>query len=201
MANYSYTPKQLVALKIIRATIEERGVAPTLEEIAFEMGGISRVAVLEHLRALEKKKAIARKARESRAIEILDPDYAPARGIPVSGRIAAGAPVLEVEDREDVSLRDFLRVDDGCFLLRVEGESMIEDHIMDGDLVLVESGSTARDGQTVVAVIDGETTLKRFYREDGKVRLQPANEALSPLIVRADEVQIRGVLRGVIRRA
>jgi repressor LexA len=196
----TYTAKQREALKIIQASVETQGIAPTLEEIAYEMGGISRVSVLEHLRALEKKGAIRRKARQSRAIEILDQDYAPARGIPLAGTIAAGKPILEVEDREEVNLDEYLSLDDGCFLLRVQGDSMIEDHIMDGDLVLVQGSRTADDGDTVVAVVDGETTLKRFYREGKNVRLQPANEALDPFVYPASKVQLRGVLRGVIRR-
>ena len=196
----TYTTKQRDALRIIQNSIEEQGIAPTLEEIAYEMGGISRVAVLDHLRALEKKGAIRRKARQSRAIEILDQDYLPARGIPLAGTIAAGEPILEVEQREEVSLDDYLSLDDGCFLLRVQGDSMIDDHIMDGDLVLVESRRTARDGDTVVAVVEGETTLKRLYREGVNVRLQPANERLDPMIYPAELVEVRGVLRGVIRR-
>ena len=196
----TYTAKQRDVLKIIQASVEERGIAPTLEEIAYDLGGISRVAVLDHLRALEKKGAIRRTARQSRAIEILDKDYEPARGIPLAGVIAAGAPILEVEDREEVNLEEYLNVDAGCFLLRVKGDSMIDDHIMDGDLVLVESGRTARDGDTVVAVVAGETTLKRLYREGRKIRLKPSNESLDPMVYPASEVEVRGVLRGVIRR-
>ncbi len=105
-----------------------------------------------------------------------------------------------MEDREEVNLDEYLNLDDGCFLLRVQGDSMIDDHIMDGDLVLVQGSRTADDGDTVVAVVDGETTLKRFYREGKNVRLQPANEALEPLLYPANKVQLRGVLRGVIRR-
>lgn len=197
----TYTEKQHQVLDFVRQSLEERGIAPTLEEIAYELGGISRVAVLDHLRALERKQAIRRKAREARSIEILDPAFRPSRGIPMAGRIAAGEPILEVEDKEDVSLADYLGAGEGCFLLRVEGDSMIEDHIMDGDLVLVESRTTARDGETVVAVVDGETTLKRFYKEKGRhIRLQPANGALKARVYPAAAVQIRGVLRGVIRR-
>ena len=197
----AYTEKQHLALEIIRQTIEERGFAPTLEEIGFEMGGITRVAVLDHLRALERKGAIRRKPREARSIEILDPDHRPIKGIPLEGTIAAGEPILEVQNREDVSLDDYLGVGDGFFLLRVEGDSMIENHIMDGDLVLVEAKKTARDGETVVAVVDGETTLKRLFREKkGMIRLQPANGGLRARRYRSSEVQIRGVLRGVIRR-
>ena len=104
----TYTVKQQQTLEIVRDTIIERGLAPTLEEIGSQMGGISRVAVLDHLRALERKGAIRRKARVSRAIEILDPDYLPPRGIPLKGSIAAGSPILEVEDEEEVLLEDYL---------------------------------------------------------------------------------------------
>jgi len=196
----TYTVKQQRVLEIVRDTIVERGLAPTLEEIGGHMGGISRVAVLDHLRALERKGAVKRKPRESRAIEIIDPDYIPPKGIPLKGTIAAGSPILEVEDPEDVLLEDFLGVQDDTYLLRVKGESMIEDHIQDGDLVLIERSQTARDGETVVAVIEGETTLKRMYREGAIIRLQPANERLDPTYVPAEKLEVRGVLRGVIRR-
>ena len=196
----TYTVKQQQTLEIVRDTIIERGLAPTLEEIGSQMGGISRVAVLDHLRALEKKGAIRRKPRESRAIEILDPDYVPPRGIPLLGTIAAGEPILEVAVPDEVVLEEYLRIDDDTYMLRVAGNSMIEDHIQDGDLVLIERGDSARDGETVVAVVEGDTTLKRIYREGSMVRLQPANAAMEPRVVPADDLEIRGVLRGVVRR-
>jgi repressor LexA len=197
----TYTAKQRQVLQFIRRSFEDLGIAPTLEEIAYELGGITRVAVLDHLRALERKGAIQRRARECRAIEILDPDYTPCRGLPLEGTIAAGEPIMAAAQREDITLEQYLGVDDGCFLLRVRGNSMIEDHIMDGDLVLVESSKSARDGETVVAVIGEENvTLKRLYREGDQVRLQPANSGMTPKYVNAQDVGIRGVVRGVIRR-
>jgi repressor LexA len=116
------------------------------------------------------------------------------------GTIAAGTPILEASVREDVDLEEFLGVGNGSFLLRVRGSSMIEDHICDGDLVLVESRTTARDGETVVAVVNEEVTLKRLQRDRDRVRLEPANGALQPMVFPAGDVQIRGVVRGVIRR-
>jgi len=196
----TYTLKQQQTLEIVRDMLIDRGLAPTLEEIGNQMGGISRVAVLDHLRALERKGAIKRRPRESRAIEISDPDYTPPRGIPLLGRIAAGEPILEIEDREEIRLEEYLRVDADTFMLRVTGQSMIEDQIRDGDLVLIERSATARDGDTVVAVTEGETTLKRLYREGEMMRLQPANSTMDARLVSADDVEIRGVLRGVIRR-
>ena len=196
----TYTVKQQRTLEIVRDMLIDRGLAPTLEEIGSRMGGISRVAVLDHLRALERKGAIRRRPRESRAIEILDPAYTPPRGLPLLGTIAAGTPILEVAQPEEVVLEEYLRIDDDTFLLRVSGSSMIEDHIQDGDLVLIEKCATAHDGDTVVAVIEGETTLKRMYREGRNVRLQPANGSMEPRVVPSDALEVRGVLRGVIRR-
>ncbi|MHC4956161.1 MAG: transcriptional repressor LexA [Planctomycetota bacterium] len=196
----TYTVKQQRTLEIVRDMLIDRGLAPTLEEIGSQMGGISRVAVLDHLRALERKGAIRRRPRESRAIEILDPKYTPPRGLPLLGTIAAGTPILEVAEPDEVVIEEYLRIDDDTFLLRVAGNSMIEDHIQDGDLVLIEQGVTARDGETVVAVIEGETTLKRLYREGATIRLQPANSGMEPRVVPAEAVEVRGVLRGVIRR-
>lgn len=197
----TYTVRQQQVLEFVRATLEERGIAPTLEEIATDLGGISRVSVLDHLRALERKGAIRRRQREARAIEILDPQYVPTRGVPLVGTIAAGSPILEASVREDVDLEEFLGVGNGSFLLRVRGNSMIEDHICDGDLVLVESRTTARDGETVVAVVGNEeATLKRLQRDRDRVRLEPANGSMQPMVFPAGDVQIRGVVRGVIRR-
>ena len=197
----TYTARQYDVLTFIRATIEERGIAPTLEEIGMELGGISRVSVLDHLRALEKKGAIRRRPRESRAIEVLDPAIMPAKGIPIAGATDAAEPILEVEDREDVTLESYLRVGERSFLLRVQGDSMIGDHICDGDLVLVESATSARDGDTVVAVVDGEVTLKRFFKEQkGRMRLQHSNEGLRPKTYKSSAVRVRGIVRGVIRR-
>ena len=197
----TYTERQRDVMESIQRCVEERGIAPTLEEIGQELGGISRVAVLDHLRALEKKSAIRRRSREARAIEILDPAFAPRRGIPLSGTISAGRPILEVEDREDITLEEFLGVGAASFLLRVKGDSMIDDHICDGDLVLVDSASNARDGDTVVAVVDEEeVTLKRLYRVKRGIRLQPANPDLKPRTYPPGAVEIRGVVRGVVRR-
>jgi repressor LexA len=196
----AYTIRQLEILEFVRESLEERGVAPTLEEIGSQLGGITRVSVLGHLRALETKGAIRRRAREARSIEILDPDYRPSKGIPLAGTIAAGRPILAAEDRDDVVLEDFLGVDENCYLLRVAGQSMIDDHIADGDLVLVEKRAAPRNGEMVVAVVDEEATLKRFYMEGREIRLQPANPEMKALRFAADRVEVRGVVRGVIRR-
>jgi repressor LexA len=196
----AYTERQRAVLEVIRRSLEERGIAPTLEEIAQELGGTSRVTALAHLRALERKGAIRRRPRESRAIEVLDPAFSPARGLPLLGSIAAGRPILEAADPESISLEEYLGAREDCFLLRVQGDSMIEDHIADGDLVLVESRPVARDGEVVVAVVDDEVTLKRFFREGAHVRLEPANARLAARRYPAARVRVRGVVRGVVRR-
>ncbi len=205
----TYTVRQQEVLEFISDSVRERGVAPTLEEIAQGLGGISRPSVLDHLRALERKGAIRRKARESRAIEVLDRDYCRTPGIPLAGTIAAGAPILaaeEVGDEHRIEIEEYLGAGEDTFLLRVSGDSMVDDHIVPGDLVLVRRSETARDGDVVVAIVSdggdgsGEATLKRFYRQRDEVRLEPANATLRPQRYRADEVEIRGVVRGVIRR-
>lgn len=196
----AYTERQRAVLEAIRRSLEERGIAPTLEEIAEELGGTSRVTALAHLRALERKGAIRRRPRESRAIEVLDPAFAPTRGLPLLGAIAAGRPILEAQDPQSISLEEYLGAREDCFLLRVQGDSMIEDHIANGDLVLVESRPVARDGEMVVAVVDDEVTLKRYFREGSFVRLEPANARLSARRYPAARVRVRGVVRGVVRR-
>ena len=122
-----------------------------------------------------------------------------APSIPILGTIAAGRPLEAVEDPEDFALTDLIPRREGHYLLRVRGKSMIEDHIDDGDLVIVERRQSARNGEIVVAILeDEEATLKRFYREDRGIRLQPANATMDP--IRVDDVEIRGVVRGVVRR-
>lgn len=199
------TGKQLDVLRFIRKYRSERSISPTLEEIARNFG-ISKITVHEHLTHLERKGAIFRLRARARGIQVLhDPDSPEARGLasekpalPVLGRIAAGEPIEAIEDRESVHLSDLIPHGPDHYLLRVRGDSMIEDHILDGDLVIVERRESAHNGETVVAIIDdNEATLKRFYKENGHFRLQPANAGYPALI--RDRVQIRGVVVGVVR--
>ncbi len=194
-----YTLKQKAVLDFVARFQRERGISPTLAEIGEELG-VTRVTAFQHVRSLEKKGAIRTTPLLSRSIEILDPDYAPsARCLPVSGRIAAGRPIEAVEDREEFDPAEFFPAGEGYYLLKVEGDSMIGDHIRDGDLVLVEPRETADDGETVVAVLpDGGATLKRLYRERGRYRLQPSNPEMEPIYVK--DLSVRGVVRGVIRK-
>lgn len=201
------TEKQIRVLRYFRDYRRERGISPTLDEAAKALG-VSKITVHEHLNQLNRKGAIHRDRAKARAVAILhDPDAEPDSAgpeaipsLPLVGMIAAGRPIDALEDREEVSLTDLVPTGDQMYLLRVRGKSMIEDHIDDGDLVVVERRETASDGDIVVAVLeDEEATLKRFYRErNGLVRLQPANASMEPIFT--DNVQIRGVVRGVVRR-
>ena len=199
------TEKQIRVLRYFRDFRREKGIAPTLDEAAAALG-VSKITIHEHLKQLTRKGAIYRDRAKARAVAILhDPDAAEAPAVnlstlPLLGRIAAGRPIEALEDREDISLAELVPTGESMYLLRVRGKSMIEDHIDDGDLVVVERRETANDGDIVVAILEEEeATLKRFYRErNGLIRLQPANSSMEPIYVH--NVQIRGVVRGVIRR-
>ncbi len=199
----NYTPKQLEIMNFIREYRRGNGTAPTLEEIGKHLG-IHRVTVHQHVGALVKKGAVQKLPQRSRSIEILDREFLPVPTIPLLGRIAAGKPIEAVEEAQQYTIDELLPVDieSRGFLLRVTGSSMIEDHIVDGDLVVVEPRNGARDGEIVVAIVDGEATLKRLYREGSDCyRLQPANASMTPIYVRPpSRLEIRGVVRGVIRR-
>ena len=196
------TPTQAKALEFIRDFTEAHGWAPTLEEIGGGLG-VAKATVQQYLRALEEKGAIRRRRYAHRSIELVEPPEASRRGeLPIVGRIAAGSPLEAIEDGEAADIPGLLGVREGrdCFILRVKGDSMIEDGILDGDYVVVERRSTARNGETVVALLpDNTATLKRFYREKGRVRLQPANVDMAPIY--AKEVEIQGIVRGVFRAA
>ncbi|GAB4142291.1 MAG: transcriptional repressor LexA [Planctomycetota bacterium] len=199
------TEKQIRVLRYFRDYRRENGIAPTLDEAARALG-VSKITIHEHLKQLTTKGAIHRDRAKARAVAILhDPDEEEAVAssvptLPVLGRIAAGVPIEAVEDREELRLDELVPTGEKIYLLRVRGKSMVEDHIDDGDLVVVERTETARDGDIVVAILeDEEATLKRFYRErNGLIRLQPANSMMEPIFT--NSVQIRGVVRGVIRR-
>jgi repressor LexA len=196
------TPRQIDALAWIRAFIAERGYAPTLEEMADGLG-VAKSTVQQYLAALEQKGAIARERYAHRSIEVLDAPTDPERrtALPLLGRIAAGQPIEAVEVPEAVEVSDMLGLAaaEDLFVLEVSGDSMIEEGICDGDFVVVESRDTAADGQTVVALLPDETaTLKKLYREKGRVRLQPANPAMEPIYAR--DVTVQGVVRAVLRR-
>ncbi|MCA8940929.1 MAG: transcriptional repressor LexA [Planctomycetes bacterium] len=200
--NPSLTPKQLRVLRYFRDYRQENGMSPTLEEAAAEIG-VSKITIREHLMQLQRKGAIKRDKARARAVTILyDPDESSESSEPtvrILGRIAAGTPIEAIEDPETVALTELVPADDDVYLLRVRGKSMIEDHIDDGDLVVVRRSDTARNGDVVVAICeDEEATLKRYYREGNRVRLQPANSEMDPIYPAS--LEIRGIVEGVIRR-
>ncbi|HJT87802.1 MAG TPA: transcriptional repressor LexA [Bryobacteraceae bacterium] len=201
------TKRQKQVLDFIAHFQDENGYCPSYEEIAHGLDLASLATVHKHISALEAKNYLKRGFNQSRSLE-LAPKYLqeqrrtrPVAEIPLLGRIAAGAPVEAVEHRETLNFADFAG-NPNTFALEVRGDSMIEDHICDGDLILLEKVAQARDGEIVVALVAGaETTLKRLYHEPGNmVRLQPANSALKPILVSAQDVQVQGRLLAVLRK-
>jgi repressor LexA len=200
------TPKQIRILTLIRDSRLTRGCSPTMQELADALD-ISKVTVFEHVEALIKKGALRRDANKARSLELTEdcllPDENRSTRLPLVGSIAAGMPIEAVEDRQFLDLTDLFipaAKSGDVFVLKVAGESMINEHICDGDYVVCRQTPTARNGDKVVALVDGEeATLKTFYREKGRVRLQPANDAFEPIWVEPDRLQIQGVVIGVVR--
>jgi repressor LexA len=204
------TKRQKEFLDFLAGFLEKRGYSPSYEEIAEGLQLASLATVHKHILALESKQYIKRGFNQSRSLELTPKYYEEQRQyrgtralseIPLIGRIAAGVPVEAIPGEETLSFSDFAG-DPNTFALKVRGESMIDDHICDGDYVLVEKASDAQNGDIVVALVDGsEATLKRFYNEPGdQVRLQPANSAMQPIIVPRSSVQIQGKLVAVLRK-
>jgi repressor LexA len=196
------TPRQLDVLVAVRNYRHLHGMAPTMQELADQLG-TSKVTIFEHIEALERKGVIKRNPHMSRSLEIVAkylPDEERSTKLPMLGTIAAGAPILAVENREELDLEQVFKSRHGVFVLKVKGDSMVEDHICDGDFVVIERRENARNGETVVALIDeAEATLKKFYKEGGKIRLQPANSEMKPRLLEPVRVRIQGVVIGVMR--
>lgn len=200
MTDIPLTKRQRQILDFLVEYTRREGVSPTLEEIAQEFG-VNKVTVFGHVAELERKGLIRRpKPRASRGLMLSDQaSSTPMPRLPILGSIAAGQPIEAIEVPEELDLGELVPSGREVYALRVRGSSMIEDSIRDGDIVLIERRSTARNGETVVAILpDGEATLKRIYRENGRVRLQPANPTMSPIY--CPEVEIRGVVVGVLRK-
>lgn len=196
MGNLSSRQQQL--LELLVTSHQEGKRTPTVRELAAAMGVKAPGTIQDHLHVLEQKGYIARQAGKSRNIVLTDRvSLSDASRLPVVGRIAAGRPIEAIESVEHLHLHDDLQLA-GTFLLRVKGESMIEDHIADGDYVVIKPQSTARNGEIVVALLsEGEATLKRFYREHDRIRLQPANSSMEPIWVQ--DVVIQGRVVAVLR--
>jgi repressor LexA len=208
------TRRQKQVYDFISAFVDKNGYSPSYEEIAEGLGLNSLATVHKHITNLETKELLRRDYNRSRSIDLLKPrgrmkqSLAVAAAaaaeaslsLPLLGRIAAGRPLEAVENPESISLADFTRSKE-VFVLQVRGESMQDEHILDGDYVLVEKSKSARDGEIVVALVDGtEATLKRIYVEGNKVRLQPSNAAMQPIMVPAASVQVQGRVIGVLRK-
>ena len=198
------TKRQREILDYLGAYIEEKQYAPSFEEIAQHFSFSSLATVHEHLTNLEQKGFIRRSHNESRSIEIVpEPGHASATELPLLGQVAAGVPIEAVTTQETIAVPDDLIPRRGSsYVLRVRGDSMIDEHIQDGDFVVVNSRNTAENGEMVIALIDGTSaTVKKFYREPGGwIRLQPANENVLAIRVQEDQMLVQGIVVGVIRK-
>ena len=187
-------------LDFIRSEIETKGYPPSVREICAAVGLRSTSSVHMHLTQLEKKGLIRRDATKPRAMELLDSPLSKARTVPLVGKVTAGQPILAIENIEDQLIipNDLAAMDTELFALRVQGESMIEAGILDGDIVIVHSQERAENGDIIVALIGDEATLKRIYYENGHVRLQPENHTMAPIIV--PRAEVRGKVVALVRR-
>ncbi len=196
------TSRQVDILTIIRAYQRSNGCSPTMQEIADRIH-VTKVTVFEHVETLVAKGLLRRLPHKARSLELTSRVDLPddrSTVFPVVGYIAAGLPIEAIENRETIDLEDFFNSRHGTFVLRVRGDSMIDEQIRDGDYVVCEKRSDPRRGETVVALLDScEATLKKFYREKGKIRLQPANPDFEPIVVDPSAVEIQGVVVGILR--
>ncbi|MEZ6241936.1 MAG: transcriptional repressor LexA [Phycisphaerales bacterium] len=200
------TPKQLRILQLIRDSRIRRGYSPTMQELADEIG-VSKVTVFEHVEALIKKGALVREPNKARSLSIAEgiavPDESRPLRYPLVGKIAAGNPIEKVEDIDEIDIGDFLGTasdkGDSMFALKVDGDSMRDEGILNGDIILLERAQVAHNGDRVVALLeDGQTTLKTFYKESDHIRLQPANPDYEP--IRVKFCQVQGIVKGVVRK-
>ena len=196
------TRRQKEVIDFLDSFVTRNGYSPSFEEIARGLGLKSLATVHKHISNLERKGLLDRTHNRSRSIDVLPPGSRTrsSEKLPLAGRIAAGLPVEQVENAESISLHDVVGNRD-VFALEVRGDSMRDEHIINGDYVLVERTRTARQGEIIVALVHGaETTLKRFYAEGHMIRLQPSNIEMEPILVPAGEVAIQGRVLGVLRK-
>lgn len=197
------TKRQRQVLDVIQGFIEKNGYSPSLEEIGGTLGLSSVATVHKHVTHLVEKGYVRRVWNQNRSIEMTrESDRAGAIQIPLMGTIAAGRPLEAVPTAETIAVPSDMVAGRGrTYVLKIQGDSMIDEHIRDGDYVIIEERKVAQDGESVVALVDGtDATLKRFYRDAARVRLQPANSAMAPIVLAADRVQIQGVVVGLIRK-
>ena len=196
------TKRQREILDYLQDFIQQHGYAPSLEEIGRRFGLSSLATVHKHLTNLQEKGFIKRAWNRSRSVEMI-PTNSGGRAVelPLLGYVAAGTPIEAVATSETIAVPEDLVGRRDTYVLRVRGNSMIDEQICDGDFVIVEDRKTAQNGETVVALVGGsDVTLKKLYRENGRVRLQPANPTIQPIVVEADQVQVQGVVVGVMRK-
>lgn len=195
------TKKQSEILTFVVGYIKEQGYAPSYREVGEHFGISSTATVHEHIKNLERKGYLSSDGESARSIEVENSilNAAKALLLPLKGLITAGQPIEAVETNESFPVpTDMIKEGEDAYVLKVKGESMIEDGILSGDYVVVVGSTTARDGDTVVALLDNNyATLKRFYKEKGRVRLQPANKTMEPIYVK--DIIVQGIVRGVIR--
>lgn len=196
------TPKQKEILDFIRAYRQKRGLSPTQREICEEFGYSSFGTLQKHIKLLLEKGVLVRDWNKRRSLVLAEEDKAAgAVELPLAGRIAAGQPIEAEPEGETVAVPEVLTRRGQNYVLRVNGSSMIDDGIHDGDFVVVNRREKASNGEMVAALLNGEATLKRFYREaDGRIRLQPANERMSPIWVAEGDLKVQGVVVGLMRK-
>ncbi len=198
------TKRQKQILDFIESFLDAHGYSPSFEEIAAEFGFRSLATVHEHLSNLEAKGYIRKSYNESRSIELARTEFRLAAvELPLLGRVAAGEPIEAIEESEMLAVpEEMVGARGEHYVLRVRGDSMIDEHIRDGDYVVVQSRQTAHNGEMVIALVDGENaTMKKYYRDgNGRVRLQPANSQVSPLLYPEDRVRVQGIVVGVLRK-
>jgi repressor LexA len=196
------TKRQREILDFLNEFIQQHGYAPSLEEVGRRFGLSSLATVHKHLTNLQEKGFIKRAWNRSRSVELVQTKLGGrAVELPLLGFVAAGAPIEAVATAETISVPEDLVGKKDTYVLRVRGESMIDEQIRDGDFVIVEDRKTAENGEMVIALLGGsDVTLKKFYWENGHIRLQPANPTMQPLIVAADQLQVQGVVVGVMRK-
>jgi repressor LexA len=196
------TKRQREILDYLNDFIQQHGYAPSLEEIGRRFGLSSLATVHKHLTNLQEKGFIKRAWNRSRSVEVV-PTRMTGRAVevPLLGYVAAGLPIEAVASADTITIPEDLVGPRDTYVLRVKGDSMIDEQIRDGDFVVVEDRKSANNGEMVIALLSGaDVTLKKFYRENGRVRLQPANPTMQPIFVEADRVQIQGVVVGVMRK-
>ncbi len=196
------TKRQREILDYLNEFIQQHGYAPSLEEIGRRFGLSSLATVHKHLTNLQEKGFIKRAWNRSRSVELMPTRMTgQAVEVPLLGYVAAGTPIEAIASNDTITVPEDIVGNRETYVLRVRGDSMIDEQIRDGDFVVVEDRKTANNGEMVIALLGGsDVTLKKFYRESGRVRLQPANPTMQPIYVEGDRVQIQGVVVGVMRR-